>query len=256
MLYDSSMLCWRYAGGANTGDTLRDISFNTIGQGPYTCAAMSDMKPPDIGIAVFGREILFLDYTAKDKPFAISLVDQSGIYPQSVKVLLNNQSLQKEAISSIVTHGDLRTLSLTAYPPQEHRVDSLTIMAADLAGNETEKTFAYMSGEDLKIKFLSCHPNPFTAAINPYDHTQQQIRFAFLLADMASDITLSIYTVSGKKIRTWKFSDLIGYQEVPWDGRDQDGYRIGNGTYYAKLMVKNDRKSDKKIIRIAKLEGF
>jgi flagellar hook assembly protein FlgD len=99
------------------------------------------------------------------------------------------------------------------------------------------------------------HPNPFTARSNG-DGTVSKIRFAFLLTDLASGVTLSVYTVSGKKIRTWSLTDLIGYQQVAWDGRDFEGYRIANGTYYAKLIAKNDRKKVQQIIRIAKLEGF
>jgi flagellar hook assembly protein FlgD len=49
---------------------------------------------------------------------------------------------------------------------------------------------------------------------------------------------------------------MIGYQEISWDGRDHDGYRIANGTYYAKLIVKNKSKKLKKLIKIAKLEGY
>ena len=49
---------------------------------------------------------------------------------------------------------------------------------------------------------------------------------------------------------------LIGYQEIEWDGRDMDGYRIANGTYYAKLTASNAKRKVKKIIRIAKLEGY
>jgi flagellar hook assembly protein FlgD len=82
------------------------------------------------------------------------------------------------------------------------------------------------------------------------------VRFAFLLTDAASSVSLSIYTVSGKKIKTFSLSDLIGYHQIAWDGRDYEGYRIANGTYYAKLIAKNDRKKVKQIIRIAKLEGF
>jgi flagellar hook assembly protein FlgD len=62
--------------------------------------------------------------------------------------------------------------------------------------------------------------------------------------------------MSGRPVRSWNFSNLIGYQEIEWDGRDRDGYRIANGTYYAKLIVKNKSKKDKKIVKIAKLEGY
>jgi hypothetical protein len=152
--------------------------------------------------------------------------------------------------------GDLRTINLTAFPDAQRPIDSLTIIADDFAGNSLERTLAFMPGEDLSIRFLACHPNPFTARVNTRGETVRQVRFAFLLTDVARDVTLTIHTVSGKNIKSWKLIDLIGYQEVAWDGRDRSGHRIGNGTYYAKLIASNDRKKVKKIIRIAKLEGY
>jgi flagellar hook assembly protein FlgD len=124
-----------------------------------------------------------------------------------------------------------------------------------MAGNSIRRTCAYLPGKDLTIKSFTCHPNPFTAR-RQNDGSIQKIRFAFLLTDIANSVTLSIFTVSGKKIKTWSLSELVGYQQIEWDGRDHEGYRLANGTYYAKLIVKNDRKKEKKIIRIAKLEGF
>jgi len=46
------------------------------------------------------------------------------------------------------------------------------------------------------------------------------------------------------------------YQEVEWNGKTSNGYRIANGTYYAKLIAINDSKKVIKSIRIAKLEGY
>jgi hypothetical protein len=146
---------------------------------------------------------------------------------------------------------------VTAYPQKMNLIDSLTVMAEDNAGNKAIKTFAYRPGEKLSIRFFSCHPNPFTAKPG------KLVRFAYLLTDLATDVSLTIYTISGRKVWTWENTgELIGYQEIAWDGTTlnqrmlNQGYRIANGTYYAKLVVKNKDTKIHKIIRIAKLEGF
>jgi hypothetical protein len=134
-------------------------------------------------------------------------------------------------------------------------VDSLVVRAHDYAGNSSEMAFAYMPGEDLRIKFFSCHPNPFTA--RKTSGGTKLVRFAYLLTDIADDVILSIHSMSGKRVWTWKSGgDQIGYQEVAWNGITDTGYRTANGTYYAKLVASNDQKRVKKIIRIAKLEGY
>ena len=79
---------------------------------------------------------------------------------------------------------------------------------------------------------------------------------AYLLTDVADEVTLTIHTVSGALVRSWNFRTIIGYQEVVWDGRNQRGFRIANGTYYLKLVAKNKKRSLRKIIPIAKLEGY
>jgi flagellar hook assembly protein FlgD len=114
-----------------------------------------------------------------------------------------------------------------------------------------------MAGEDLRITFFSCHPNPFTAAQDRSGRTAQTIRFAFLLTDVASDVSITIYTIGGSAIWNWrKSTGVIGYQEVEWNGRTSNGYRIANGTYYAKLVAAGETKKAVKRIRIAKLEGY
>jgi hypothetical protein len=204
---------------------------------------------------VGGREILFLDYAAKGKPFNIVIADPSGIQAESIQILLNGEPLEGNFLSGAGAGTEETSLALTAYPPPQKQIDTLKIIAQDYAGNKAVSVFAYMPGEDLDIRFLSCHPNPFS--VKPLgDNTYKLVRFAFLLTDIASEVTLSIYTVAGRRIWTWKSVDLIGYQEVPWNGLDKDGYRIANGTYYAKLTAKNGKKNIKKITRIAKLEGY
>ncbi|MCU0609378.1 MAG: hypothetical protein MUF22_06390, partial [Chitinispirillaceae bacterium] len=239
---------WRFCGAGNqTGSS---------GNGPYALAELQDMRPPSIQATVYGREITSLDYAAKDKPFNIMLSDASGIAPSSVVLKLNRELLAKQLTSAVPEKGDLRTITVTAYPPASITVDSLKVTAADLAGNVGEQTFAYLPGQNLDIKFLSCHPNPFYLREGSVNGPLQKVRFAFLLTDNAREVTLGIYTVSGRKIWSWRGENLIGYQEVAWNARDHDGCRIANGTYYLKMIASGNQKSAKKTIRIAKLEGY
>ena len=257
VLFDTVISRWRYYNGIRFSPSSRAVSVDMKAVcGPvFAVAVLGDDRAPDLMASVYGKVLSRPDYTAKDHPFTLLLADQSGILPQSVGLFLNSKRIDAASYSEVPVSGDLRTVSLSAYPEVEHRVDSLRIECTDLAGNLAKRTFAYLPGQDLSIKSFSCHPNPFTGRRRP-DGTIQKIRFAFLLTDLAAKITLNIYTASGKKIMSFSRSNLIGYQQIEWNGRDRDGYRLANGTYYAKLVVSNDRKRDKDIIRIAKLEGF
>lgn len=252
MVYDTTIENWKSAGGTLTKN---DIRLTTAQQGPFALAKLKDMQSPDIMITVAGRLMSFTDYAARNKPFNIMISDPSGIDPQSVKLMLNSKMLDTSNYSQVSNTEISNNFAITAYLPQKQKIDTLHITAMDLAGNSSVKVITYQPGEELSIKFLSCHPNPFTAQKMP-NGAIRNVRFAFLLTDVADEITLTIFTVSGRPIRSWSLNSLIGYQEIVWDGRDKDGARIANGTYYAKLVAKNKQKKVKKIIRIAKLEGY
>jgi hypothetical protein len=254
VIKDTTLGRWRHAvEGNEVGDR---VALRTSTRGPLALSYMADAKAPDIRVSIHGRELQFLDYAAKNKPFSIFLTDPSGILPSGVEISLNSAPLDTARLSAVPAERDLTSITLSAYPPKQRSVDSLSVRATDLAGNSAESTFAYRPGENLRIKFLSCHPNPFSAKQNADGHTTQPIRFAFLLTDVADKVRLSIHTVGGRTIKSWTLLDLIGYQEIEWNGKTGHGFRIANGTYYAKLTARNDRKETKKIIRIAKLEGY
>jgi hypothetical protein len=255
MYFDTTLSRWRSI-GQKTSPSNISISFTTASAAYRLSAAfIDDMRQPDVSVNVFGRSLDIIDYTAKDKPFSIFINDQSEIAPASIQLFHNSKLLTQNNYSQISTNGDLEHISITAYLTKKSPLDSLTVKACDLAGNNVVRSFPYLPGQDLSIQFFSCHPNPFTAALRQ-DGSLTTIRFAYMLTDAANEIQLTIYTVTGRPIRSWKFINLIGYQEINWDGRDRDGYRIANGTYYAKLVVKNKSKKCKKIIKIAKLEGY
>jgi hypothetical protein len=255
-LYDSSLGLWRYASG-NRGISDRVVTMRSQRGGPFSLAFFSDVKPPDIRASVNGREVVFLDYAAKGKPFNIHVSDASGIVPSSIKIRLNKKDMDSGSVSQSIAQTGLNDMTITAYPRKEYTIDSLSVYAEDRAGNAATALFAYMPGEDLQIKFLSCHPNPFTAAPDARGAAIQTIRFAFLLTDVARDVSLAVYTIGGHVVWKWgKSGGTIGYQEVEWDGKTSNGHRIANGTYYAKLIAVNDSKKIYKNIRIAKLEGY
>jgi hypothetical protein len=254
--YDSLLVSWRGVSSVTDSAKMRAVIRSRL-NGPFALGLLTDNQPPQIQASVDGRSLTFLDYAAKGKPFNLFLTDASGIVPSSVRILLDKNGLDTVLVSRIPMQTDMRQVSCTAYPKKEKTIDSLTVIADDFAGNTAVTTFAYMAGEDLTIKNFSCHPNPFSAKQDNSGNTIQTIRFAFLLTDVAQSASIVIFTIGSRSIWSWQNnSGIIGYQEVPWNGKTSQGYRIANGTYYAKLSVKNASKTATSTICIAKLEGF
>ena len=57
-----------------------------------------------------------------------------------------------------------------------------------------------------------------------------------------------IYNVSGQRVKTLVNEKVdAGYHVVHWDGRRQDGQRVGNGVYFCRMMA-DEYTSVKKIL--------
>ncbi|MCK4694903.1 MAG: T9SS type A sorting domain-containing protein, partial [Candidatus Cloacimonetes bacterium] len=62
--------------------------------------------------------------------------------------------------------------------------------------------------------------------------------FTFVITEDA-DITITIYTITGRKIQTIKKPGCeAGYNQIYWNGRDGDNDRIANNTYFYKIKAK------------------
>ena len=79
--------------------------------------------------------------------------------------------------------------------------------------------------------------------------------FAYRLTGQAQEIDVSIYTVSGRRIR-----DLhSGIQppntqlRVRWNGRDDNGQDVANGTYFFRLRATDGDQSVERVIPVVKM---
>ena len=57
-----------------------------------------------------------------------------------------------------------------------------------------------------------------------------------MLGDPANAL-LRIYTLSGRLIRTLELFNRQGQIQIPWDGRDAEGYPLANGTYFFRVQL-------------------
>jgi len=125
-------------------------------------------------------------------------------------------------------------------------------------GNILSKPFIFYGdhlNDDFDIIKIGNYPNPVKSlTINPIN--TGRTRFTYVLTDDADRVTIKIYTVSGRLVKT--FADLpssIGYHEYPpsnigWDCRDEKGEYLANGVYFYKVIAK---KGGKEIERIQKM---
>lgn len=120
-------------------------------------------------------------------------------------------------------------------PPMEPGSHTLTLRAWDAVNNSNEARleFRVVNDADLVLEHVLNYPNPFT--------TNTQFWFSHNHPGEELAVTVQVYTVSGKLVKTLKrtiFSTGNRSSEVNWDGRDEYGSKIGRGVYIYSLRVK------------------
>ena len=76
------------------------------------------------------------------------------------------------------------------------------------------------------------YPNPFA----------NETYFTFRLSQIPEEVKIRIYTIAGRMIKEIvKKSSELNYDlnKIYWNGRDEDGDAIANGTYLYKMIMKN-----------------
>jgi hypothetical protein len=82
------------------------------------------------------------------------------------------------------------------------------------------------------------YPNPFNA--------RTEIRFGL---DKAQAVSLDIYDIGGRKVRTLNDGDLeAGVHTISWDSRTDSGELVASGAYFYKLTTDNDNLVKKMVL--------
>lgn len=118
----------------------------------------------------------------------------------------------------------------------EPGVHTIRIKAWDICNNSTEKEleFRVVDKDQDQLEQILNYPNPFTTSTN--------FSFEHSLVDASLDILVSIYTLSGKlvkSIQTNRFAEGFRIDDIHWDGRDDFGSRLARGVYLYKIKVKD-----------------
>jgi hypothetical protein len=111
---------------------------------------------------------------------------------------------------------------------------TLKVRAWDVHNNPNEKEifFEVAPKNELSVRNIYNYPNPMNSTTQfTFEHNQP---------GNPLDVSIKIYTLSGKPVQHIKQESLItsnSYANIPWNGRDRDNDRLGNGTYIYVLRV-------------------
>jgi len=110
----------------------------------------------------------------------------------------------------------------------------IKVKAWDVFNNfsSQEAAFTVVSADKgIVIRDLVNYPNPMTS--NTTFTFQHNYSSTF-------NSRIKIYTIAGRLIKTIESNDILEkFVKIDWDGRDEDGNQIANGTYLYKLIVES-----------------
>ena len=97
----------------------------------------------------------------------------------------------------------------------------------------------------IEIRSLYSHPNPL----------RSRTTFTYELSRDADEVSITIYTTSGRRIRRLENAPTKrGYNELMWDGRDEEGEPLANGTYISKIHAISHGHETQSVGRVAILK--
>jgi hypothetical protein len=190
------------------------------------------------------------DYVAKTVQIVIRLTDQGIIRITDTSSIVGALQLLKTGSQRIFftgkssdpnfdtkfvvsTTGDLQAeLIITPKVPLVAGIYTFSSAARDASGN---------TADTLNQEFVISDKNGIDKVMNWPNPFKDKTYFTFIMKGTgASDVKCYVYTVAGRKIRTLtldKSQQHVGLNKIEWDGRDEEGNDIANGTYLYRLVL-------------------
>lgn len=205
-----------------------------------------------------GKEIRNGDVVRKEPVFKIDFSGRSLSKAQQdtseYKIFLNDQYFPyytggKSNIEIITNTGiDNSPNEVTSFsfnPSLETGKNSLRFVLNNNGQSDTVNYDVFVSGESA-IKDFYNYPNPM----------KTETSFLFNLEGFEADydFKIKIYTVGGRLIKDLGFTARPGSNQIPWDGKDNDGEFIANGTYLYKLISEDGNFPDQQTQKLVVLK--
>ena len=203
-----------------------------------------DLISPTVKITFDEAEVVNGDFVSKNPNIKIALSDESLIPivdTTALKIYLNEEPVHYSGNSSILSYNINSTNPkfVADYKPKlDDGVYLLRIVGKDPNGNTADSTSSqvyFVVSSETKLMEVYNYPNPFA----------NETYFTFRLSQIPEEVKIRIYTIAGRMIKeiVSKSSELnYDLNKIYWNGKDEDGDVVANGTYLYKMLMKSNDK--------------
>ena len=201
--------------------------------GTFALLSHSDTSPPALELSFEHQGFVDGDYISDTPTILARLEDANGIdsRPEHIILTQNGQRVPEDEyiIAASPTNTNLILVTYTpVLEPGEYRI---RLQAQDANGNASNATSTATVAGEFEIKNIANFPNPFVPGSGTY--------FAYYLTKGADEVSLKIYTITGRLILTVDTLDAsVSFNEFHYDGYDADGEPLANGVYLYKFTAR------------------
>ncbi len=213
---------------------------------------IADQKGPDVDVAFEGIPQFFDgDYVGAQPSMELQIRDDSGINTTGevghrIELMIDD-AVKKDLTNFFVYKTDSYQEGELKYtlPALSTGTHVLKLSCWDNLNNYTEKeiTIRTNTSDNLTLAEVVNFPNPFSGST--------YFTFQLVAPSGSADLTINVYTVTGRKIKEINTIGHNGFNRVFWDGLDRDGDILANGVYLYKITAEDGSTRTEKIEKLA-----
>jgi hypothetical protein len=118
-------------------------------------------------------------------------------------------------------------------PPGSYRIVASAYDNLNNKGEVTAEVELVPPGARGRFRSVAAYPNPL--------ESDTQVQFSL---DRPGDVSLKIFSVSGRLVWERNLAAVAGSNFQPWDGRDRVGDPVANGVYLLQLTLRQEDGDD------------
>ncbi len=239
------------------------VSFEVNRTGIYTIFRNMDYTPPSIDVNVEDQEFTVGGYVAGNGVISLLLSDTNGIdvIDNSISLFLDGVPIPEKDYVISINLENINRIPIKYQLSLGKGIHELKVQCRDLNGRPANRDIQFTVNDKFDVINLANYPNPVLgaggegAALDPKN--EGRTRFTYVLTDGADEVTIKIYTLSGRLVKTFKNLPVgVGYHEYPrsvygWDCKDDKGYTLANGVYFYRIIAKKGNKTIEKTQKMA-----
>ena len=201
--------------------------------GTFALLSHSDTSPPALAVTFEHQGFVDGDYVSDTPTISARIEDANGIdsRPEHIILTKNGQRVPEDeyVIAASPTNNNLILVTYTpVLDPGEYRI---RLQAQDANGNTSDTSQTATVAGEFEIKNIANFPNPFVPGSGTH--------FAYYLTKAADEVSLKIYTITGRLILAVDTLDAsVSYNEFHFDGYDADSEPLANGVYLYKFTAR------------------